>query len=137
VETLRQTGKRLAPEGRVLVRMPTVSSHAYEEFGTSWYGLDPPRHFTLFSRDGVERLAEATGFEVVDVVDDSTAVQFWASAQNQLGIPFASERSRLIDQRRSPFSNRQIRDWDNQAQQLNASGRGDQAAWVLRPERGR
>ncbi len=133
LDTLRQVRKLVAPDGRVLVRIPTVSSQAYDDYGRHWFQLDPPRHFTLFSRDGMSRIASEAGFDVLKVVDDSTAVQFWASAQNQLGIPFASAQSRLVDPKRSPFSNRQVRTWEREAGGLNARGRGDQAAWVLTP----
>lgn len=130
-ETLGQARKRLAPGGRVVVRIPTVTSEVYERYGVDWYGMDAPRHLTLFSREGLSGLAVEAGFSVRKVVDDSIGVQFWASEQVRAGIPFASERSYLRNPRRSIFSRSELRSWERRAQQLNAAGRGEQAAWVL------
>ena len=56
--SLEQAAQLLTPGGRILVRMPTVSCDAFDEYGVDWVQLDAPRHITLFSRAGVEALAD-------------------------------------------------------------------------------
>lgn len=130
LDTLRE---RLRPGGSAVIRMPTVSSEAYETYGTDWYSLDAPRHLTVFSRQGMAQLCERHGFDVVRVVDDSNSAQFWASEQIRHDIPLASERSHYLDPAGSMFSRKQIAEWERRSRQLNAEGRGDQAAWVIAP----
>lgn len=130
-ETMEQVRRLLAPGGRVLVRMPTVSSEAFERYGTSWLQLDPPRHLTIFSRIGMERLCADGDLVIVELSDDSTAFQFWASEQARAGVPLVSETSHFVNPGKSAFSAGRLRDWEKEAAALNAQGRGDQAAWVL------
>src|SRR5665648_268459 len=84
--SLREALKRLTPGGRVLIRMPTPSSHAFETYGAAWVQLDAPRHLVVLSRPGLDTLCQRLGADVVSVADDSTGFQFWGSEQNLLGI---------------------------------------------------
>jgi hypothetical protein len=77
-------------------------------------------------------LARTAGFEVTEVVYDSTAFQFWGSVQYQHEIPLWSERSYVVNPKRSLFTAAQIGAWEEQAAELNARGRGDQACFYLR-----
>jgi SAM-dependent methyltransferase len=131
--TLEQLKSRLAPGGRAVIRMPTVSSEAYETYGIDYYGLDAPRHLTIFSRSGMDGLCREHGFRVVRVADDSDSAQFWASEQIRRRIPLASPESHYLDPRGSVFSARQAMGWERRARELNRQGRGDQAAWVIEP----
>lgn len=131
VAEMRLVIERLAPGGRVLVRIPTVTGEAFERYGAAYYGLDAPRHVTMFSREGFRAMCERLGLRVRHVEDDGVAAQFWASEQLRLGIPYASERSYLVDPKASPFSRSQIRAWEKEAEQLNRAGRADQSIWVL------
>ena len=131
--TLALAKERLNPGGRVLVRTPTISSEAYEEYGTSWIGCDAPRHITLFTREGIDRMATDIGLATVAVLDDSNESQFWASEQFRDGVPFVAQDSHFVNPKESRFDRKQIRDWRRRATRLNALGRGDQAAWVLAP----
>jgi hypothetical protein len=130
---LRRAVDRLAPNGSILVRMPTPSSWAFEHYGVDWAQLDAPRHLVLFSRDGMLALSERCGVTVESVVDDSTGFQCWASEQVRLGVPLMAPTSHMVAPRRSPFTLGQLARWERQSRRLNRAGRGDQAAWVLRP----
>lgn len=134
LETLLLSRDRLTGNGRILVRMPTPSSHAYEHYGTSWVQLDPPRHLTLMTRQGVEKLAARAQLRIVSTFDDSTAFQYWGSEQVMRGVPLASSKSHMMNHRRSEFSSLQVRRWERHARRLNAQRDGDQAVWIL--ERG-
>jgi len=131
--SLREALKRLTPQGRVLIRMPTPSSHAFETYGASWVSLDAPRHLVVISRRGMATLCARLGASIVSVVDDSTSFQFWGSEQHLRGIPLMDPRSVMVSPAGAPFSRAQLRSWEKQAVALNLAGRGDQAAWVLAP----
>lgn len=131
--SLREALKRLTPRGRVLIRMPTTSSHAFATYGAAWVSLDAPRHLVVLSRPGMDTLCRRLGAEVVSVDDDSTGFQFWGSEQNLRGIPLMDRRSVMVKPRAAPFSKAQLKAWEKQAAVLNKEGRGDQAAWVVAP----
>jgi SAM-dependent methyltransferase len=132
--TLREAMKRLTPGGRVLIRMPTCSSDAFETYGAAWVQLDAPRHLVVFSRPGVDSLCQRVGANVVSVDDDSTGFQFWGSEQYLLGMPLMDGHSVMIAPSEAPFSKTQLQGWEKQAVVLNGKGRGDQAAWVIVPD---
>jgi len=134
--SLLQAIQRLTPAGRVLIRMPTSSSHAFETYGAAWVQLDAPRHLVVLSRSGVERVCQRVGARVVAVDDDSTGFQFWGSEQSLRGIPLMDGQSVMVKPRDAPFSKRQLRGWEKRAVDLNRAGRGDQAAWVIEPRAG-
>jgi SAM-dependent methyltransferase len=131
--SLREALKRLTPGGRVLIRMPTPSSQAFETYGAAWVQLDAPRHLVVLSRQGMDRLCQRTGARVVSVNDDSTGFQFWGSEQYLRGIPLMGGQSVMAAPHDASFSRTQLQDWEKQAVALNRQGRGDQAAWVIAP----
>jgi SAM-dependent methyltransferase len=129
--SLRTAIDKLSPQGRILVRMPTASSEAFATYGSDWVQLDAPRHITIFTRDGVERLAERVGLVVDDVRDDSTSFQFWGSEQVRRSIPLMAPESHLMSESASVFGCDEVAAWEQRSRELNREGRGDQAVWVL------
>lgn len=129
--SLRAAVDKLTQQGRILVRMPTASSEAYATYGADWVQLDAPRHITILTREGVERLAARVGLVVSDVRDDSTSFQFWGSEQVRRSIPLMAPRSHLLSESDSVFSSDEVAAWEQRSRDLNRAGRGDQAAWVL------
>jgi SAM-dependent methyltransferase len=123
VENLLAASKLLRAGGCCLVRVPTVSSYAWEQYRENWVQLDAPRHYMLPSLEGMNVLAAKTGFHVREVVFDSTKDQFQGSELYQRGIPLVSGEK--------VFSASQIREWKRQAKKLNKGNRGDQAAFYL------
>jgi SAM-dependent methyltransferase len=123
IAALGDANTLLTPGGTCLVRIPLLS-HAWEQYGVNWVGLDPPRHLVLMTEETMRKVAEQTGFEVADVVYDSTSFQFSASEKYSLNIPLVGTAE--------PFSKRQLREWDKEAKRLNRLGRGDQAAFFLK-----
>jgi SAM-dependent methyltransferase len=130
--TLRHVAGLLAPRGTCLLRVPTASSYAWREYRTDWVQLDAPRHFHLFSIEGLARLAEATGFRVARSWDVSSAFQFWGSEQYQMDIPLLSDRSYARNPGASPFGPAQIREFERRAERLNARREGDEIAVCLK-----
>jgi SAM-dependent methyltransferase len=131
-ETLRAAAARLAPGGRVVVRVPLVSSWAWEHYGTDWVGLDAPRHLYLHTPESLAVAASAAGLEIAATVYDSGALQFWGSEQYRRGIALTSARSHARDPKSSIFTRREMAQFERRAKRLNAERRGDQAAFTLR-----
>lgn len=131
-KTLEQAQKLLAKHGTVLLRVPTVSSYAWQHYGVNWSQLDAPRHLFLHSVDSIKKLAAQTGFTVSQVQYDSNAFQFWGSEQYEQDIALRSEQSWAENPANSPFTAEQIKQFEHRARELNALNKGDQAAFYLR-----
>jgi SAM-dependent methyltransferase len=125
---LRHAAGLLPQDGRCIVRIPTPSSRIYETYGADWVQLDAPRHLFLPSRKGMAALAGRTGFRLETVIDDSWAFGFWGSELFRADIPL----QRYATNPAGHFGKARIRAWAREARALNAAGRGDQAAFVLR-----
>ena len=131
-ETLAAAAKLLSEDGMCLLRIPTVSSYAWEHYGVNWVQLDAPRHLYLHSVESLTRLAAKVGFRLEKLLYDSTDFQFWGSEQYARDIPLRSERSYLENPKRSIFSPQEIHTFRRRADDLNREERGDQAAFYLR-----
>lgn len=134
-DTLERARDVLSQDGRILVRMPTVSSLAYRTYGQHWVQLDAPRHLSVLSRQGMARLCRSKGLDVVAVRDDSTSFQFWGSEQVRRHIPMKDPRSYFVSPTSSGFNKVQMATWTQAAVAANRAGDGDQAVWVLRASR--
>ena len=125
--TLRSAAELLAPGGKCLVRLPVVA-HAWEQYGTNWVQLDPPRHMWIPTEKAMRALAESAGFRVENVEYDSTGFQFWGSELYRRGLQleFASPW-RLVRE----FGVSGLREFHERTKVLNRDNRGDQAAFLL------
>lgn len=54
----------LADGGRILLTTPNAMSMGLRIFGPAWRGLEPPRHFNVFTPDSLRQTLERTGFRV-------------------------------------------------------------------------
>jgi len=131
IETLETVYRLLPSGGMCLIRIPLVSSEAWEKYGTDWVQLDAPRHFFLYSLDSLNMLAEKTKFKINEIVYDSDEFQFWGSQQYLKGIPLMAENSYGRNPAKSIFSQEEIKSFKAMARELNSSSRGDQAAVFL------
>lgn len=122
----------IAVGGYCIVRVPLVSSYAWQHYGVNWVQLDAPRHFYLHSTCSLKQLASRAGFECIAVRHDATAFQFWGSEQYARDIPMQDPRSYLVNPQASIFSGADIARFDEESIRLNASGQGDQAAFYFR-----
>lgn len=130
LDVLTLCRQRLAPNGKILLRIPTVDSEAWEHYKVHWVQLDAPRHLYLHSRESLKRLATHAGLHIKDVWCDSGAFQFWASEIYRKDIPLVGAQARFT----SPtdhFSPEEMRGFDAKAVALNRVGRGDQLVALL------
>jgi SAM-dependent methyltransferase len=115
-----------------IIRVPTTSSDAFEQYRENWVQLDPPRHITIPSRDGMRLLAKDCGYLLENMVDDSTEFQFWGSEQYIKNIPLNAETSYGKNPERSIFDGAQIAEFKERAARINLLHRGDQTTFFLR-----
>ena len=130
-ETLTQIKKLLSPSGVCMIRIPTVSSWAWDHYGVDWVQLDAPRHLFLHSQESMQFLADKVGFDLKETVYDSFAFQYWGSEQYLKDIPLNDERSYAVNPNKSIFSDHQIQNYAIRSKALNAEQQGDQAAFYL------
>lgn len=100
------TKEHLAANGRVLVRIPTVTSDAYARFGTDWYQIDAPRHQLIPSLDGLATLVHRAGFRIESLKGDSTTAQYYLSRFVAIGLPVTREESGQRKYRSAPMRGR-------------------------------
>jgi len=117
--------------GFCLVRIPLVSSAVWEQYGTDWVELDPPRHLYLHSHESIRLVAERAGFRLAEFASDSTEFEFWGSEQCRKGIPLMAEDSFLRDPRQSDFTFRQMSGFRKRAREVNLAGRGGRGCFFL------
>jgi len=114
------------------LHIPVADSETYERYGADWVQLDAPRHLHLFTRRSLGLLAAKAGLTVVAIDDDSDDVQFWGSEPYRMDIPLFDERSDRWRGGPSSFPPDQMRQWQQDAEWLNRTGRGDQTAFFLK-----
>lgn len=134
IKTLERVFELLNPTGHCIIRIPTVSSYAWQYYRENWVQLDAPRHFYLHSVKSMEILAQKTGFELSDVIYDSTAFQFWGSEQYKNGVPLRGKGSYAEDPMASMFSDEDITGFEKRSKELNFLKEGDQAIFYLRKQ---
>lgn len=131
-ETLSKAASMLKPGGTCLIRIPTVSSWAWQHYGVNWVQLDAPRHLYLHSIKSLQTLAEKMGLKLEDVVYDSFAFQLWGSNQYEKDTPLNDEGSYAVNPDKSPFTKENIAAFERKSAELNKNQQGDQAAFYLK-----
>lgn len=130
-ESLQQIHRLVENGGVVLIRIP-MANYAWQKYGVDWVQLDAPRHLFLYTEKSFRYLAEKAGFKFEHVTYDSGSFQFWGSEQYTRDIPLTDPRSYWTDKSSELFTDSQIKEWEEEAEKLNASGEGDMACFYLR-----
>lgn len=129
---LKSIHEKLEDNGVCLIRIPTVSSFAWEKYKTNWVSLDAPRHFYLHSLKSFKLLVEEQGFIIDQIIFDSTAFQFWASEQYLKDIPLMDEKSYSENSENSIFSVDTLNKFKLMSLKLNNENNGDQFVAYLK-----
>lgn len=127
---LARAKQLLKPGGKILVRIPTVSSEAFEKYQEFWFQIDAPRHYYLHSHQSIKLVAAEAGLHVSSLWCDSTPTQFTLSEQYKNGISMFDSRSSL-NKRNKMFDRKQLDHFDKITKILNSSLRGDQICIVM------
>jgi SAM-dependent methyltransferase len=122
-QVLKTCFDRLNPGGTLLIRCPVSDAAVWKEKQSLWVQLDAPRHLTIPSTQGFVAVAQRCGFEVQEVVFDSTAFQFWGTALYEQGEKLDKEKVSVL------FSEKQRVEWEQKAIQYNQEGVGDQVCF--------
>ena len=131
LSVLKKIYQLLLPNGYVLIRIPVSSSYAWREYDLNWVQLDAPRHLFLHSIESMQLLAKQAGFQMKDIVFDSSAFQFWGSEQYLHDIPLRADNSYLVNPDKSIFTPVQIENYKRRAKELNDKNDGDSACFYL------
>ncbi len=123
IENLQKVSQLLTQNGVCIIRIPTVSSFAWEHYKEKWVQFDAPRHFFLHSRKSIEKLAKITNLDFFKTDYDSTHFQFSGSEMYLKDIPLSEKE---------PVGFFKKIKYKKQAKKLNKEGSGDQAAFFLR-----
>jgi 2-polyprenyl-3-methyl-5-hydroxy-6-metoxy-1,4-benzoquinol methylase len=59
---LEECYRLLKPGGHLVIATPNSSSLGHRIFGLNWRGLEPPRHFQVFTASSLSNLSVSTGF---------------------------------------------------------------------------
>lgn len=132
LQTLVKVKELINNDGTLLIRVPTVSSYAWEYYKENWVQLDAPRHFFLHSLKSMEVLAEKAGFKIEKVIYDSNEFQFIGSEQYTRNIPLYCDRSYYINPRKSIFKKSEVKKFKIRAEELNQINAGDSCAFFLK-----
>ncbi len=130
--TLEFVRSVLSDNGWCVIRIPTVSSFAWGKYRENWVELDAPRHLFLHSVKSMKMLAMQANLQLIDIIYDSTAFQFWGSEQYLRGIPLDSKNSYAINPKNSIFSKKEIRSFEREAKNLNKQEKGDRAVFYFK-----
>lgn len=131
-EYLDAAYRLLKPNGQLLIRIPTVSSFAFEYYQENWVQLDAPRHAMLYSRKGIELLAKAHQFDLQVMIDEGTSFQFIGSEQYKMDIPLHGDKRSWFEGNKTLFTAAQIRQFEEKASELNRTGNSDSIAVTFR-----
>lgn len=128
--TLIQAKRLLKPGGKILVRIPTVSSEAFEKYQEHWFQIDAPRHYYLHSHQSIRLVAAKAGLLVTSLWCDSSPKQFMISEQYKAGIPLFDSRS-IENKKNKTFDKQQLDNLERLTRKFNDSLRGDQICVVM------
>lgn len=131
-ETLLSVEKLLNQGGTCLIRIPTVSSFAWEHYKENWVQLDAPRHYFLHSIKSISLLAKNANLTVDKIIYDSTDFQFWGSEQYIKDIALTDSRSRFVNTASKIFTRKEILNFKQRAEELNQQNHGDTMAVFLK-----
>lgn len=125
VGTLQAAAALLASDGRILVRVPLAGSEAWTRYREHWVQLDAPRHVVLHTVESLRLTGARAGLTLERVDFDSTAFQFGGSELYLRG-------QKVRDDWPTHFSREELKAFTRRATELNAEGKGDQAAFYFR-----
>lgn len=86
--SLQEIHRILHTDGIVVIRVPNLASWDAKLFGSTWAGLDAPRHLYIFTPETLSALLEKAGFQVVEhscaigsYMTFVLSIRFWLTAR--------------------------------------------------------
>lgn len=125
-EILKKLNSLLTENGVILVRIPITGGYAWRKYREYWVQLDAPRHFFIHSVKSMHILCSSSGLQIVDIINDSSTLQFTGSEKYLRGIPLISEN--FI------FTKQQMKFFHKESLRLNKIMDGDAACFYLKKQ---
>lgn len=72
-KVLQKINKSLKKDGLLVISTPNVDSINLNLFKKYWFPLETPRHLNLFNKDTIQKLADKTGFKIVNTSYDKSS----------------------------------------------------------------
>ncbi len=116
----------------LLVRIPIMGNYGWNKYREYWAGLDAPRHIFIPSEKGMRLLGEQAGFELTKLEYDAGDYLIWCSEQYQKGISLYAPNSRMVNRKKSIFTDAQIKEYRKILADANAKNYGDTAAFYFK-----
>lgn len=123
-QVLAKVKKLLRTNGVCLIRIPVCECEAWNMYKEHWYQIDAPRHYFLYTERALRKLCAEFDLQICKVIYDSGLSQLLTSEyykNTNLSLKEIQEKTKQQEK-----SYKKIRN------QLNKSGRGDQAAFYIR-----
>lgn len=130
-EVLMQATLCLRPGGKLLIRIPTVTSTAFREYKENWFQLDAPRHLYLHSHKSIKLMADQACLKLLDLWCDSNEMQFIVSEQYASNIDAGMRNSYLSNKKFTNLSRHYIRAMKKKSHQENLNLTGDQICLIF------
>jgi SAM-dependent methyltransferase len=124
-------GGLLAPEGRIVLRIPVASSYAWKQYGIHWFNLDAPRHFYLHTPKSIALLAKPAGLEITEVTPEADAFPFLASEAYARDIPMNDPRFPRLISIQNWLPSHKRKELRTKAAEVNRSGQADMVCFYL------
>ncbi len=131
-QSLAHAKNLLEPGGSIIIRIPTVSSQAWDTYRENWFQLDAPRHTCIPSRKGLAQLTSSCGLQIVNNYDDSMDTQFWLSEAVAKGLSTMDATTGYTSYLTNTHSRQKKRFTRREARKNNGEHRGDQTVLILR-----
>jgi len=138
-QILQKVASLLKDDGICLISLPNIECWAFRFFKEHWSGIHPPYHLFLPSKKGMEILAKASGFKIVDMRFEQPVESLLRSFCYSLDFASHDEfgtRSLLKDQplgrRKIPlFTEQELTFWKEKAKRLKKDKLTDHIVFYL------
>jgi SAM-dependent methyltransferase len=127
---LQASARLLRPGGVCLVRTPVMGTAMWERYGASWVELDVPRHLTVFSKSGLDAMAERAGLRPVVITWEANAWEFVLSEQYVRDLGMYEPGSWWVDPENSAFDQAAVEAFQQEAVRLRTEGRSGRAEFL-------
>lgn len=124
VGVIKKAHELLSAEGGLVLIIPLCDSFAFRKYGKNWVQWDAPRHFYLHTQKSINLLCKDNGFQLLNLIYNSSHFQFEGSEMYLRGINLqGSPNPQALLKKRDQFS--------KAASFLNSINDGDSACFVF------
>jgi 2-polyprenyl-3-methyl-5-hydroxy-6-metoxy-1,4-benzoquinol methylase len=122
----------LSDDGKIVLRIPSATSDAFEKYREFWYQFDAPRHLFLHSHQSINELLIRAGYKVVDMFCDSTIWQYYSSDLYMKNIPFSFHMRTYLFTLPKLLINGKLNEYKQKVKKVNCQLKGDQIVIVAK-----